>query len=92
MLSVSVPARSFVLLVVLLGLGLAPAAAEPTLENASVKTASVTDVLRAYADMAEVGYADALATAKTLQLAVNQLLAKPTEERPRMAGRDRRFA
>jgi len=42
--------------------------------------------------MAEVGYADALATAKTLQLAVNQLLAKPTEERPRMAGRDRRFA
>ena len=37
-------------------------------------------MLKNYADIAAAGYADLLATAKTLQLAVNQLLAKPTKQ------------
>jgi putative iron-regulated protein len=41
---------------------------------------SVKDVLRTYTDIAAAGYADSLATAKTLQLAVNQLLANPTDQ------------
>jgi putative iron-regulated protein len=37
-------------------------------------------VLKTYADIAAAGYADSLATARTLQLAVNQLLANPTDQ------------
>jgi putative iron-regulated protein len=47
-----------------------PAAAEP----------SAKDVLKTYTDMAAAGYADSLASAKTLQLAVNELLANPTDQ------------
>ena len=50
--------------------GLSPAAAEP----------SVKDVLKTYADIAQAGYADSLATAKTMRLAINQFLARPTEQ------------
>ncbi|MEX2165612.1 MAG: imelysin family protein [Methyloceanibacter sp.] len=50
-------------------LGLSPAAAEPTPK----------DVLKAYADIAQAGYQDSLDTAKTLRLAVDAFLAKPTE-------------
>src|SRR5215470_8175628 len=57
--------------VALLGVCLAapPAVAEP----------SVKDVLKTYADIAQAGYTDSLATAKTLQLAVNKLLANPND-------------
>jgi len=60
-------------------LGLSPATAAET--DASAKDAtSVKDVLKTYADIAEAGYTDSLVTARTLQLAVNQLLAQPTED------------
>jgi putative iron-regulated protein len=49
--------------------GLSPAAAEP----------APKDVLKAYADIAQAGYQDSLDTAKTLRLAVDAFLAKPTE-------------
>ena len=49
--------------------GLSPAAAEP----------SVKDVLKTYADIAQAGYADLLATAKTMRLAIDQFLSRPTE-------------
>ncbi|MGB6909182.1 MAG: imelysin family protein [Methyloceanibacter sp.] len=52
-------------------LGLSPAAAED---------ASVKDVIKNYADIAQAGYADSLATARTLQLTVEQLLAQPTQD------------
>jgi putative iron-regulated protein len=58
------------LLAVGICLGSPPAVGEP----------NVKDVLKTYADIAAAGYADSLATAKTLQLAVNQLLANPTDE------------
>ncbi len=51
-------------------LGLCPAAADP----------APKDVLRTYADMAEAGYADSADTARTLKLAVDSFLAKPTED------------
>ncbi len=38
------------------------------------------DVLKTYADIAEAAYTDSLVTAKTMQLAVEKLLAEPTEE------------
>ena len=44
--------------------GLSPAVAEP----------SVKDVLKTYADIAQAGYADSLATAKTMRLAIDQFL------------------
>ena len=56
-------------------LGLTPAAAEPDVKDTSVK-----DVLKTYADIAAAGYDDSVATAKTLQFAVNQLLADPTDQ------------
>jgi len=56
-------------------LGLSPAAAEPTPK----------DVLKAYADIAQAGYQDSLDTAKTLRLAVDAFLAKPTEGNLRAA-------
>jgi putative iron-regulated protein len=60
-------------------LGLSPATSAET--DASVAAApSVKDVLKTYADIAQAGYTDSLVTARTLQLAVNQLLAQPTED------------
>ena len=50
--------------------GLSPAVAEP----------SVKGVLKTYADIAQAGYADSLATAKTMRLAIDQLLSRPTEQ------------
>nr|WP_244298977.1 imelysin family protein [Roseibium aquae] len=41
---------------------------------------SADDVLKTYGDIAQAGYADSLATAKTLKLAIDTLIAEPTEE------------
>jgi putative iron-regulated protein len=43
------------------------------------------DVLKIYADIAEAGYADSADTARTLKLAVDALIAKPTEDNLRAA-------
>ncbi len=43
------------------------------------------DVLKIYADIAQAGYEDSLDTANTLKLAVNALLAEPTEANLRAA-------
>jgi putative iron-regulated protein len=60
-------------------LGLSPATAAETDAGANAAP-SVKDVLKTYADIAQAGYTDSLVTARTLQLAVNQLLAQPTED------------
>ncbi len=57
------------------GVTISPALAEPTPK----------DVLKTYVDMAEAGYTDALDTARTLKLAVDALLPKPTEDNLRSA-------
>jgi putative iron-regulated protein len=75
MIRIASLARPLALLALGICLGLPPAAAE-----SSVKDTSVKDVLKTYADIAAAGYADSLATAKNLQLAVNQLLDHPTDE------------
>ena len=56
-------------------LGVATAVAEPTPK----------DVLRIYSDIAQAGYADSLATAKTMRRAIDAFLAKPTEQNLRAA-------
>jgi putative iron-regulated protein len=57
-------------------LGLTPAAAaEPTPK----------DVLKTYADIAEAAYSDSADTARTLKLAVDAFLAKPTDDNLRAA-------
>jgi putative iron-regulated protein len=43
------------------------------------------DVLKIYADIAQAGYTDSLDTARTLKLAVDSFLAKPTEDNLRGA-------
>jgi putative iron-regulated protein len=43
------------------------------------------DVIAAYGDIAQAGYSDSLDTANTLKLAVDALLAKPTEDNLRAA-------
>jgi putative iron-regulated protein len=43
------------------------------------------DVLKIYADIAAAGYADSADTARTLKLAVDALIAKPTEDNLRAA-------
>jgi putative iron-regulated protein len=43
------------------------------------------DVLKTYADIAQAGYEDSLETAKTMQLAINELLSEPTEPNLRAA-------
>ena len=43
------------------------------------------DVLKIYADVAKAAYADSVDTARTLKLAVDALLAKPTEDNLRAA-------
>jgi putative iron-regulated protein len=63
------------LLAVGLCLGISPATAEPTPK----------DVLKIYADIAQAGYTDSLDTAKTLKLAIDAFLAKPTEDNFRAA-------
>ena len=45
----------------------------------------VKDVLKIYADIAAAGYTDSVDTARTLKLAVNALIAKPTEGNLRAA-------
>ena len=57
-----------------LGFCFTPAAAE-----------SATDVLKTYADIAQAGYEDSLDTAHTLKLAVDALVAEPTEANLRSA-------
>ena len=47
---------------------------------AAAKDASVEKVLKTYADIAQAGYEDSLATTKTLQKAVAALIENPTEE------------
>jgi len=47
-----------------------PATAEP----------SAKDVIKTYADIAQAGYTDALVTAKTMKLAIDAFLAKPTND------------
>ena len=56
-------------------LGITPAAADSTFK----------DVLKTYADIAQAGYADSLDTAKTLKLAVDAFVAKPTKGNLRAA-------
>jgi putative iron-regulated protein len=56
-------------------LGVATAVAEPTPK----------DVLKIYSDIARAGYADSLATAKTMRRAIDAFLAKPTEQNLRAA-------
>jgi putative iron-regulated protein len=60
-----------------IGLGLAAA-------PVSAQTAP-KDVIKAYADIAQAGYADSLDTANTLKLAVDAFLAAPTEDNLRGA-------
>ncbi len=55
--------------------GTSPAAADPTPK----------DVLTIYADIAQAGYTDSLDTARTLKLAVDSFLAKPTDDNLRAA-------
>jgi putative iron-regulated protein len=55
--------------------GLTPVSAEP----------AAKDVLKIYADIAQAGYQDSVDTARTLKLAVDAFLAKPTEENLRAA-------
>jgi putative iron-regulated protein len=77
------PSLARLLALIALGafLGLTPATAAEAAKDASAKGApSVKDVLKTYADIAQAGYTDSLVTARTLQLAVNQLLAQPTED------------
>jgi putative iron-regulated protein len=57
------------------GVGTSPAAADPTPK----------DVLTIYADSAQAGYTDSLDTARTLKLAVDSFLAKPTNDNLRGA-------
>lgn len=56
-------------------LGISSATADPTPK----------EVLKIYADIAQAGYEDSLDTAKTLRLAIDALLAKPTEGNLRAA-------
>ena len=57
------------------GTGTSPAFADPTPK----------DVLKIYADIAQAAYGDSLDTARTLKLAVDAFLAKPTEDNLRGA-------
>jgi putative iron-regulated protein len=60
-------------------LGLCLAAAPSTADPAA------KDVLKTYADIAEAGYTDSLDAARTLKLAIDAFLAKPTEANLRAA-------
>ncbi len=51
-----------------------------SLAAAPVFAQSKTEVLGTYADIAQAGYADSLATAQTLQQAVDALIAEPSAE------------
>ena len=51
-----------------------------SLATPAVAEVSKVDVLTNYANIAEAGYADSLATAKTLQAAVNALIEAPSAE------------
>src|SRR5262245_36749554 len=41
---------------------------------------SVQEVVKTYADIAQAGYEDALAAARTLKSAIDRLVAKPTKD------------
>jgi putative iron-regulated protein len=69
-MGMSLLVRPIALIALGIFLGLSPAAPEP----------SVKDVLKTFVDIAAAGYADSFATAKTLQLTINQLLADPTDQ------------
>ena len=56
------------------------AASTLTLAAAPLQAATKAEVVENYADIAEAGRADSLATAKTLQAAVNALIAAPSAE------------
>ncbi|WP_075222390.1 imelysin family protein [Acuticoccus yangtzensis] len=58
-------------------LALTASATAPTANAADAP--AIEDVLATYADIAEAGYADALATAKALDAAIDTLIASPTE-------------
>jgi putative iron-regulated protein len=48
--------------------------------GAPARSAELADVAKTYADIAQVGYEDSLATAKTLQTAINEFLKAPTAD------------
>ena len=52
---------------------------------ASAADPTPKDVLKIYADIAQAGYTDSLDTARTLKLAVDSFLAKPTDDNLRAA-------
>jgi putative iron-regulated protein len=51
----------------------------------AVADSSPKDVLKVYADIAQAGYTDSVDTARTLKLAVDAFIAKPTEDNLRAA-------
>jgi putative iron-regulated protein len=51
----------------------------------AVADSSPKDVLKVYADIAQAGYTDSVDTARTLKLAVDAFLVKPTEDNLRAA-------
>jgi putative iron-regulated protein len=71
---------TIVRLVALFALGACLSLSPAVAADSAAKDTSVKDVLKAYADIAAAGYTDALNTARTLQLTVNQLLAQPTDD------------
>jgi putative iron-regulated protein len=48
--------------------------------GAPARSAELADVAKTYADIAQAGYEDSLATAKTLQTAINEFLKAPTAD------------
>jgi putative iron-regulated protein len=90
MLSTRFPLRPLAILALALGLAASPATAAPSAKDASVKDVSVKDtsvkaVLTTYADIGQATYEDALGAARTLKLAVDALLADPTDANLRAA-------
>jgi putative iron-regulated protein len=69
------PLARAVALTMILSFASAPIAAGPAASETKVK-----DVLKTYADIAAAAYADSLATAKTLKLAIDRLLETPNQE------------
>jgi putative iron-regulated protein len=70
MIRISSVSRPFLLAGFSVFVSLAPAAAEP----------SAKDVLKNYADIAQAAYTDSLVTATTMQLAIERLIAEPTQD------------
>ena len=85
MLSTRFPLRPLAILALALGLATSPATAAPSVTDASAKDVSVKAVLTTYADIGQATYEDALGAARTLKLAVDALLADPTDANLRAA-------